>query len=64
MSYRKPITGRVENYTVPFLWMAGVILFMVLCTVAVLHGYLGVALFAVALDAVIQRLGRRRRHHR
>ncbi|NBD30610.1 MAG: hypothetical protein GVY31_11305 [Alphaproteobacteria bacterium] len=41
---------RVENYTVPFLWMVGVILFMSFWTIASLLGFFWVMLTAAACD--------------
>jgi hypothetical protein len=41
---------RVENYTVPVLWMVGVILFMAFWTIASLFGFFWVVLAAASCD--------------
>ncbi|HKL69183.1 hypothetical protein [Salibaculum sp.] len=52
---------RVENYTTPFLWMVGVILFVSLWTIASVAGFLWVVISATGLELVLRALGARRR---
>lgn len=47
--------GRAPDFTTAFLCMAGVVLFMALTTVYAIYGFMGVALFALALDKCIMR---------
>lgn len=54
MSYRKPITGRVEDFTLPFLVSLGVIGFMVFFVIAVTYGYLVLAIVVAILDMLIK----------
>ncbi len=53
MSYepRRP-TGTVENYTKPFLWMAGIVLFLALFALWAAYGYL-----ASLATALVVRIG-------
>ena len=51
--------GVAPNFTTAFLCSAGVVLFMLIVTIYVVHGLLAVALFAVGLDHLI--MYRRRR---
>ena len=54
MSYRRPI-GRVENYTVPFLWAFGILIFCFLFGIYAVWGAIGVALTSYAFDFCVQR---------
>ena len=52
---------RVENYTTPFLWMVGVLLFMVFWTIASAAGFAWVVISAAGIELVLRALGARRR---
>ena len=45
---------RVENYTVPFLVMAGVILFMAFFTIAAVAGFLWVVMSAALIELLLR----------
>lgn len=57
MERRPP--GRVENYTIPCLIMAGVNLFWVLLLIWAHFGFLAVMFLCYVLDRLISRLGTR-----
>lgn len=59
MSYHRPI-DRVQDYTDAFLASLGVLLFMALCAIAALAGYLWVAITAYLIDRSISWLGAKR----
>jgi hypothetical protein len=52
---------RVENYTTPFLWMVGVLLFMVFWTIASAAGFAWVLISATGIELGLRALGARRR---
>ncbi|WP_179141919.1 hypothetical protein [Salibaculum halophilum] len=52
---------RVENYTTPFLWMVGVLLFMVFWTIASVAGFFWVVISATGIELGLRALGTRRR---
>ncbi len=58
MDERKP-PGRVEDYTQAFLVSSGVILFIGFWTIAVIFGWLWVAITALGIDRTVVFLGRR-----
>lgn len=55
---RRP-AGRVEDYTVPFLWMAGVVVFMGLIALWAANGYLAALVSAGFLRWAIELLPKR-----
>jgi len=59
MSYRRPI-GRAENYTAPFLWSLGTLIFCFLFGIYAAFGALGVALSSYGFDFLVQRRKKRR----
>jgi len=52
---RRPV-GRVEDFTVPFLWMAGVVVFMGLFTLWAMFGFLMPLAGALVLRGLIDLL--------
>ncbi|WP_420862621.1 histidinol phosphate aminotransferase [Algirhabdus cladophorae] len=52
--------GHAPDFTTAFLCMAGVVLFMALTTIYAIYGFVGVALFAVAMNKWITRPKRAR----
>ncbi len=54
---RQP-AGRVENFTVPFLWMAGLLVFMGLFTLYAMYGFLTSLASALVLRGLIDLLPR------
>lgn len=54
---RQP-AGRVEDFTVPFLWMAGLIVFMGMFALWAMYGYLVALASALVLRGVIDLLSR------
>lgn len=54
---RQP-AGRVEDFTVPFLWMAGLIVFMGMFALWAMYGYLVALASALVLRRVIDLLSR------
>ncbi|MCY4337147.1 MAG: hypothetical protein OXC60_21065 [Litoreibacter sp.] len=55
---RQP-TGRAEDYTTPFLWAAGLVLFIGLCVLWFAHSFLAALVSAGFLRAGIARIPRR-----
>lgn len=51
----QPLAGRVENYTVPFLWAAGVLCFAILFVLWALWGMAVAVGSAVLADRVLPR---------
>jgi hypothetical protein len=51
---------RVEDYTTPFLWMVGVLLFMVFWTIAAVAGFFWVLISAAGIELALRTLGARR----
>ena len=54
---RRPM-GTVENYTIPFLWMAGLVVFLGLFVLWAAYGYLASLVTAFFLRLGIDRLPR------
>ncbi len=64
MSRHSPAPRAVENYTLPFLWVCGGIVFMGLWTIASVAGFLWVVIAAILLDRVIAGVGHLRHRPR
>lgn len=60
MSRHSPAPRALENYTLPFLWVCGGIVFMALWTIASVAGSVWVGIAALVLDRTIAGLGRLR----
>jgi hypothetical protein len=58
MSYRRPVDS-VQDYTNAFLVWLGVLLFISFWMIAVVLGYIWVAIIAISLNALFKRIGRR-----